>query len=111
MIAELLNTAIAILLVLLVAVPATLAIARTLRERRARALAAELRAQVNLQPANSDAPPRAREPGATRAAARRPSAERKSTELYRRLRDIRQNARQTKPGDRVRSRSEAPPGG
>ena len=98
MIAEVLNAAIAILLVVLVAAPAALAITRTLRERRKRRNAAELRDRHASEPANSNVPPQ-------------PQSEREPTEVYRRLTGVGQNARQSKPGDRVRSREEALPGG
>lgn len=96
MIAQFLNSAIVVLLILLVAVPAAMAIAKTLRESAARRQTARVRDRPTASP--------------------RPSAgqlpkQRQSSQLYQRLRQARQNPPQTKPGDRAGSRSEPPPGG
>jgi hypothetical protein len=114
MIAQILNAAIILLLAVLVAVPATMAIARTLREGAARRHAARAREHPTGQRAGATSfdagEPRVRLSESARALAGRP-AKRESSEVYRRLRETRQNARQTMPGDRVRSPSGRPSGG
>ncbi len=117
MIAQFFNTTIVILLVVLVAVPATLAVARTLKERSARRrLARERDRRTGLEAGQGDST-RSGGPRPVPAAAGSPRSglrsqiQRPSTQVYRRLSTGVQDARRTKPGDRVPSRSETPPRG
>jgi hypothetical protein len=117
MISQVLNTAIVLLLVVLVAVPATVALARTLRQRVLRQRSERARRDRRARsdgraPATygSEASGRGAPIGLQHAAAQRPAG-RDSTLVYRQLTDSGHTARRTKPGDRVPSRREAPPGG
>lgn len=117
MIAQFLDSAIVVLLVVLVAVPAATAITRTIRESANRRQTARVRDRQAVLPASP-----AVSYGAAESSPNHPTAsaepaiglapkQRESSEVYRRLRESRQNPRQTKPGDRARSPSEPPPGG
>ena len=101
MIAQFLNTAIVGLLVALVALPATMLLVKTTRERLARRRLELARQNEHATPAEPAVRPET--PPVPR--------EREATLVYRRLRASAQNTGRTKPGDRAPSRREAPPGG
>ena len=104
MIAQFLNSAIVVLLIVLVAVPAVMAITKTMRESADRRHTARARGRQAVLPAGPAVP--------LDAAERSPAPkQRESSQVYHRLRESRQNPRQTKPGDRARSPSEPPPRG
>ena len=101
MIAQVLDTAIIGLLVALVALPAAMALIKTTRVRLARRRSARARLDQAQRSTSSTAKPAA--PPLPR--------DREANLVYRRLRASAQNAGGTKPGDRVPSRRDAPPGG
>ena len=114
MIAQFLNSAIVVLLTILVTVPAAMAITKSMRERAARRQTTRVRGRQTMMPASAVVPL-----GAVKrsenfsAASTRPDLDqapkqRESSQVYRRLRKGRQNPGQTEPGDRVRSPSERP---
>lgn len=110
MVAQFLNSAIVVLLILLVVVPATMAIAKTMRESAARRQTAQERDR-RARPLGVAQ----RSPDQT-TSPKRPTAgqlpkQRESSQVYRRLRERPQNTLQTKPGDRAGSQSEPPPRG
>ena len=112
MISQILNTAIVFLLVVLVTVPATVALARTLRQRVLWQRSERARRERRARSDGRAPPPHGgRLPTRLRHPAERSPAERASTLVYRKLTTPGQTDRRLKPGDRVPSRREAPPRG